>query len=158
MNMHTFVIGNEEYQLIELNAFKANSYLLKMKGLIAKALSSGMDTNALSLMSVIDEKTFDDLIFPLFRDCAVTCTSQRKKVDGPSAVNDLFTAENLDQFYLLIMEVMKLNFGPFLSKMALSLFGVDLSQAAQRVKDNLKTLGGSSSAKISTQNTGSGGQ
>lgn len=158
MNMHTFVIGNEEFQMMQLNAFKANSYLLKMKGLISNALSSGMNTNALNLMSLIDEETFDKVIFPLFRDCAVTCTSQRKKVDGPSAVNDLFTADDLDQFYLLVLEVLKFNFAPFLSKMAMSLFGLDLSQSIDQVKASLRNLGASSSAKISTQSTGSGVQ
>lgn len=158
MNIHQFVIGEKEYTAIQLDAFRANAYLLKLKSKIGNALSGGMDGNAANLMNLIDEKTIEELIFPLFKDCAVTCTSDRVKLDGKEAMNKIFDASTLDDFYSVAWEVVKFNFGPFISKMAKNLFGVDLETLAPIIKEKLKEIGASLSEPTLTQSSGSGVQ
>lgn len=162
MNLHTFVIGEgeteKEYQMIQLDAFKANMYLLKLKGKIGKAMSGGLESEASNLMSLIDEKTIEEIVFPLMRDCALTCTSDKTKLDGKEGMNKLFTADTLDDFYLVAWEVVKFNFGPFISKMAKNLFGLELTEVSKLMKEKMKEVGKSGFATISTQNTGSGAQ
>lgn len=158
MNIHQFAVGEKEYTAIQLDAFRANAYLLKLKSKLGSALSGGMDGNAANLLGLIDERTLDELIFPLFKDCAVTCTSERQKLDGKEAMNKLFDASTLDDFYVVAWEVVKFNFGPFISKMAKNLFGVDLETLAPIMKEKLKEIGASLSEVTSTPNTGSGVQ
>lgn len=158
MELHTFEIGKKEFQMYRLDAFRTNSYLLKMKSLLASAMNSGMNTNAASLMALIDESTLKDIIFPLMKDCAVTCTSEKVKLQAPDDMNKLFTGDTLDEFYLVVLEVLKANFAPFIGKVAMSLFGVDLAEVLNNVKAKAKTIGESSLEKTLTQSSGSGGQ
>lgn len=158
MNIHQFAIGEQEYTAIQLDAFRANSYLLKMKSKIGAAMSKGMDSNAANLMNLIDEKTVEEFIFPLLKDCAVTCTSERTKLDGKEGMNKLFTAATLGDFYKVAWEVVKLNFGPFISELTKSLFGVELADLVPVMKEKMAVIGASLSEVTSTQSFGSGVQ
>lgn len=158
MSFETFQVGENDYQMIRLDAFRTNSYLMKMKGMLASAMGSGMSSNAANLMALIDEKTLNDIIFPLMRDCAVTCTTNQCKLQSANDMNKIFTGDTLDEFYMVVLEVLKLNFAPFICKMALSLFGVDLEQRLSDVMGKMKKLGESNFEQTLTQNSGSGGQ
>lgn len=158
MSFHQFVVGDEEYQCIQLDAFTANGYLLKMKGTLAKMLSSGLNTDSANLMTLIDEDTITKVIFPLFEQCALTCVSKKVKLTDRKGMNAIFTAETLDEFYLVAWEVIKFNFGPFISKTAKNLFGVELTEVETKIKAKLQEIGKSSLEKTSTPNSGSGDQ
>lgn len=158
MSFETFQVGENDYQMIRLDAFRTNSYLMKMKGMLASAMGSGMSSNAANLMALIDEKTLNDIIFPLMRDCAVTCTTNQCKLQSASDMNKIFTGDTLDEFYMVVLEVLKLNFAPFICKMAQSLFGVDLEQRLSDVMGKMKKLGESNFGQTLTPNSGSGGQ
>lgn len=155
---HMFTVGDEEYQCLQLDAFTTNSYLLKMKSMIGGLMGSGMDSDASNLLSLIDQKTLDDLVFPIFDKCSLTCTSKKVKLVDKKGMNEVFTAETLDDFYAVIWEVLKYNFGPFISKMAKNLFGLELTDLESLIRNKMKEVGKLSSGKTSTENSGSGDQ
>lgn len=162
INIHSFVIGEgdteKEFQMIQLDAFKANTYLLKMKGMIGALMAGGLNSDATNLLSLLDEKTINDVIFPLLKDSQVTCISEKVKLDGAEGMRKLFTADNLDDFYATVWEVLKTNFGPFISKLAKSLFGVDLAEVGEKLQAQMKMIASSTLGKTSIQSSGSGGQ
>jgi len=158
MTFHSFTVGDEDYQCLQLDAFTTNSYLLKMKALIGNLLGGGMSSDAVNLINIIDEKTLDDLVFPLFERCSLTCTSKQSKLVNKNDMNKIFTADTLDEFYAVIWEVLKYNFGPFISKVAKNLFGLELTDLEKTLRSKMKELGKSSSEQTLTLNSGSGGQ
>lgn len=157
-NIVTFHVGEREYQAIPLDAFTTNSYLIKFKSIFSGLLSSGMDTNAMSLMSIIDDSTLEKLVFPIFAQCNVVCTSEGKKLQNKQDLNALFSADTLDEFYAVIWEVLKMNFGPFICKMVKNLTGRELSDLVAVMKEKMKKSDLLSSAPNLNQKAGSGDQ
>lgn len=160
---HAFTVGDDEtgkeFNTVKLGAFKANAYLLKMKSMLGALFSKGMDSQAASLINIIDEKTMKEIIFPLLTDTQTTCTTDQVKMVDANAMDKVFNADTLGDFYALVWEVIKYNFAPFISKLAMSLFGLDLERAAELIKVKLKEAGGKLlSDQTSTPNTGSGNQ
>lgn len=162
MEFHNVTIGNEDFQFIQLTAFRTAQHMFKMKDLLSKGFVGGLDSNAANLMAIIDEKTLNEIIFPMFRDCAVMCTSKKQKIEDSSGMDKVFTAENLDEFFELVWEVLKFNFGPFIRKMVKLLSGQELEDLVALLKEKRATMIGnlakSDSEKTLTENTGSGVQ
>lgn len=162
MEVHNVNIGNESFQFRQLTAFRTAQYMFKMKELLAKGFGSGLDSNAANLMAIVDEKTLNDVIFPIFRDCSVVCTSKKQKIEDSSGMDKVFTAESLDEFFELVWEVLKFNFAPFIRKMVKLLSGYELEDLVARLKEKratmIENLAKSNSETTLTENTGSGVQ
>ncbi len=141
LKIHTFVVGDKEYQCLQLDAFTVNTWHMKIKGIVFGLLSQGADTNLFNLMNIVDEKTLDRDLFPLFDAVQLTCTSDRVKLKDKSSMNQLFTAETLMDFYSVAWEVVKFNFGPFIAQLVKNLFGLELSSVQKILQQKMQKVG-----------------
>lgn len=141
LNIHTFVVGDKEYQMIELDAFTANKWFFRLNEIITSVMGSGLDTNISGIAKLLNQEVIDKDIFPLFDAVQLTCTSERVKLKDRNSMNQLFSAATLFDFYLVILEVVKFNFGPFISELMKNLFGVELSAALDLMKKKMKNVG-----------------
>lgn len=119
MQVETFIIGNREFTAKKMNAFDAGKFLLKIKDIAAPALSAmlhtehGNDIHLLTLLSGLDEETHEKIMFPIMAASAVYSVENKRKIASAVDMNVCFSVENLLDFYLLLWEVLKLNFNPF---------------------------------------------
>lgn len=122
MKVETFIIGNGEYTAGKMNAFDAGRLLIKLKGIISPALSQlgqGDDihnTNVMDLLSGLDEKTHEEVIFPILSAAGAYSVDNKRKIASANDMNMCFTVDTLFDFYLLVWEVLKLNFAPFIGQ------------------------------------------
>ncbi|UJH95986.1 putative tail assembly chaperone [Pantoea phage Nafs113] len=128
VNIKTFSVGDRQFQMFTLQPFAAVQHSLKLKKILERGLGKGLDSNVVSVLENIDEKTLTEVIFPILRDTALTCTSAEQKLQSPNDMNEVFSIEDMDEFFIVVWEVLKANFGPFFQKMAKNLFGFDLAE------------------------------
>lgn len=127
-DFRTFTVGERQFQMITIQPFAATVHALKLKTIFEKGLANGLDSNVIGILSSIDEKTLKDVIFPILAASALTCTSEEQKLQTPADMDQIYSVEDLDEFFIAVWEVLKTNFGPFFRKMAKNLFGFDLAQ------------------------------
>ncbi|MBK5072023.1 hypothetical protein I2492_03190 [Budviciaceae bacterium CWB-B4] len=122
MKVETFIIGNKEYTAGKMNAFDAGRLLIKLKSVISPALSQlgqGEDIqngNIMDLLSGLDEKTHEDIIFPILAAAGAYSIEDKRKISSAMDMNMCFSVDTLFDFYLLVWEVLKLNFTPFIGQ------------------------------------------
>lgn len=143
MNNHQkqFTVGNRTFTMITLQPLAATQYAFRIKKIMESGLNNGMDSGVVNILSQLDEKTLDNLIFPLLRDSAVVCTSSERRVISGADMNEEYTLEDMDEFFLMVWEVLKANLGPFFKKLVKNLFGYDLENLdVKALTEKLKGL------------------
>ena len=129
-----FTVAERDFSAAPMDAFTIASMWPKF----IKKLGSGIsaESDVVQALGNLDEEALNNLIFPMLKKSAVTCVSESKKLSTPSDFNVLFDHKNLFDFYLVVWEVIKLNFAPLLNGL-LSQFGLSLTDLEQRVKTQL---------------------
>lgn len=132
MQQQTFIIGSREFTCARMNPFEANRLLLRGQKLVMPVIgaifggskgkaSSIMDMDvkeaAMAIADNLDESIMDTIILPMFVDSKVYSNENKKFIKGPGEINQCFTTENLLDFYELIFEVARYQFGPFLDRL-----------------------------------------
>lgn len=124
----TFIIGEKEYGVSKIAAFEANGLILKLQKLVLPVLGgvagskSIMDIDVNSAFQIVsdnlDESVMTDIILPMFKLGQVASVSDGIKIDSSVAINKVFQdADSLADFYELVFEVMKFQFGVFFSNL-----------------------------------------
>lgn len=122
MQVETLIIGDREYTAKKMNAFDAGRFLLKIKNIAAPALTAFAqannenEVNLFELFSGLDEETHEKVIFPILAASAVYSIEDKRKVASITDMNMCFNVDTLLDFYLLVWEVLKLNFAPFIER------------------------------------------
>ena len=145
MTRHTVIIGDKEYAMTKIPAFQANGIALKLQKIILPIFgevageSKGKKTSVLDmdvrgafniLSAKLDESVMSDIVLPMFKLSQVACTSENLKLENDAAINRVFVdADGLSDFYELIFEVLKYNFGSFFQKLA-ARFGGNVGEPA----------------------------
>jgi len=121
-------IGEKEYAASKIAAFAANGLILKLQKLIlpvigelagdgkAKVDVMSMDVGAAFqiISEKLDDNVMNDIVLPMFKLSQVASVSDKCKIDSSQAIDKVFQdADGLADFYELIFEVMKFNFGGF---------------------------------------------
>lgn len=136
---HQVTIASRQYTFYTLQAFEATKHAMQLKKIIERGMGQGLDSNIIQVISTVDEKTLEEVIFPILSKCAVTCITEEKKLQSSRDMNEIYTVEDMDEFFLVVWEVLKANFGPFFRKMAKNLFGFDLDQLdPEKIRSMLK--------------------
>lgn len=130
MSRESIYIKDKEYAASKIGAFAANGIILKLQKLILPVLGevagggkSVMEMDVSSAFRLISEKLDDsvmtDIVMPMFKLSQVASVTDNVKIDSPQAIDKVFTdADGLADFYELIYEVLKFNFGSFFTSLA----------------------------------------
>ena len=122
MQVETFIIGNREFTAKKMNAFDAGRFLLKLKDIAAPALveftqsAQTQEINVFELMSGLDDDMHENVIFPILTASGAYSVEDKRKISSSMDMNLCFTVDTLFDFYLLVWEVLKLNFAPFIER------------------------------------------
>lgn len=122
MQVETFIIGNREFTAKKMNAFDAGRFLLKLKDIAAPALAEfiqsaqSQEINVFELLSGLDEEMHENVIFPILAASGVYSVEDKRKIASAMDMNICFSVDSLFDFYLLVWEVLKLNFAPFIER------------------------------------------
>lgn len=132
MDLHKTIIGEKEYVIHKIAPFAANTMILKIQKLVLPVIGSMaggqniMDMDMKEVFSLVseklDEKVMVDIVMPLFKLSQVSSATDNVKIDSEVNFNKVFTTDNLADFYELLFEVLKFNFGNFFAGLA-SRFG-----------------------------------
>lgn len=138
MQRESIFIKDKEYAASKIAAFAANGILLKLQKLILPVLGelAGdgkgkvdiMNMDVSSAFQIISEKLDDsvmtDIVLPMFKLSQVASVTDNCKIDSAQAIDKVFQdADGLADFYELVFEVLKFNFGGFFTSLA-DRFGV----------------------------------
>lgn len=122
MQVETFIIGEREFTAKKMNVFDAGRFLLKLKDIAAPAISAIGDmeqaATIISMFSGLDEDTHEKVIFPMLAASAVYSVEDKRKITSVTDMNLCFDVDTLFDFYLLVWEVIKLNFTPFIKSVS----------------------------------------
>ena len=130
MSRESIYIKDKEYAASKIGAFAANGIILKLQKLILPVLGevagggkSVMEMDVSSAFRLISEKLDDsvmtDIVMPMFKLSQVASVTDQVKIDSSAAINKVFQdADGLADFYELIYEVLKFNFGNFFGRLA----------------------------------------
>lgn len=145
MQTETIIVGNEEFTAMKMNAFEANKILLRLNkvvlpvlGGLTKAQGTGnlMDADLTEAAGIIAENltedVMDNIVLPMFEGSRVYMVDKKVFIKNAQGINQAFTSDNLFDLYVLIWEVLKLNFSAFFQKAAAN-FG-NLTAAAPQAK------------------------
>lgn len=135
MELHNFTVGGRDYSAAPMDAFTIASTWPKLVKKLGVGTSS--DADVAELLGNLDEDAIKTLIFPILQKSLVTCTTENQKLSSQADFNKLFDHENLFDFYLVVWEVIRLNFAPLLNGL-LSQFGLSLADLANSVKANMQ--------------------
>lgn len=129
----TFYIKDREFAASKIDAFSANSLILKLQKLVLPVIGelAGDGKQKIDVMSMdvsaafqiisekLDDSVMTDIVLPMFKLSQVACVTDNIKIDSAQAINKVFTdADGLAEFYELIFEVLKFNFGNFFARLA----------------------------------------
>jgi hypothetical protein len=129
-------VAGRNYTFFPLQAFKTVHHLTKLKGIATQGLTGAL-TDVTKILDGIDENTLDNVIFPILKDCAVVCTTDAKKLATAADMNELYTHENLDEFFVVVAMILRFNFEPLLKK-TLARFGIDLEKISAAAKEKAR--------------------
>lgn len=129
MQQETFVIGTREFTCVRMNAFAANTLLMRIQKIAVPVLGSMLGAGkglgdidvkeaATAIAEHLDETLFDTIVLPMFADAKVFSNEQKKFVKSGTDIDQCFTTENLFDLYQLIFEVARYQFGPFFVSLA----------------------------------------
>lgn len=126
-------IKDKEYAASKIPAFAANGIILKLQKLVlpvigelagdGKAKVDVMNMDVSAAFQIISEKLDDsvmtEIVLPMFKLAQVASITDNCKIDSAMAIDKVFQdADGLADFYELIFEVLKFNFGAFFSSLA----------------------------------------
>lgn len=135
--METFIIGGREFTCQRMNAFAANTLLIKLQKVFLPIVASLMGdksneekvNSAKSFLDMdvkeaakivaqqIDESVITNIVFPMFNEAKLYCVEEKRFVKDDVSMNQCFTAENLFDFYELVFHVGKYQFSPFFASL-----------------------------------------
>jgi hypothetical protein len=129
MASETFIVGGREFTVHQMNAFAANTLLIRLQKIILPVIGSlsgqkgsflDMDLSkaALLLAEHIDETTMKSIVLPLLDESKLFCNESRKFIKSEMDINSTFTVETLFDFYELVWLVGRYQFAPFIARMA----------------------------------------
>lgn len=132
MQQETFIIGSREFTCVRMNAFAANTLLLRLQKIatpiLAALAGSGAKTKNLADMDVtdaarmlsehIDESIMEKIVLPMLAGSKTYCVEKRKMIATPTDIDLCFTADTLFEMYELIFLVARYQFGPFFASLA----------------------------------------
>jgi len=125
-------IGDKEYSASKIAAFAANGIILKLQKLVlpvigelagdGKAKVDVMNMDVSAAFQIISEKLDDsvmnEIVLPMFKLSQVASITDNCKIDSAQAIDKVFQdADGLADFYTLIYEVLKFNFGNFFTQL-----------------------------------------
>lgn len=142
MEQQIIVVGDREFTFFPLRPFAAVGHLTRLKSVAVTGVNGAL-TDVTKILDGLDEHTLEKVVFPILKDCGVTCTTAAKRLTTPAEMDQLFTHENLDEFFEVVTKVIVFNFEPLLKK-TLARFGIDLSQVRAKAATAAK-------AKIESQ-------
>lgn len=132
--MQTIIVGSQSFTVMKMNAFEANALLLRIKNIalpviggLQKAMPKSGEGSILDaeigdvanvLCEHLNEEVMESIVFPMFKNSRVASVEKKIVIDGPTPMNMCFTVDDLSDFYVLVWEVLKLNFTPFFQKLA----------------------------------------
>lgn len=113
---------------MRMNAFAANKLLMRLQKIAVPVMGSLMgagkglgDIDVKEAAHVIagnlDESIMDNIVLPLFAESRVYCAGTKKFIKSGTDIDQCFTTENLFDFYELIFEVARYQFGPFFASL-----------------------------------------
>lgn len=144
---HEIKIGERDFTFYTLKPFDAIKHGARLKSAFTRGVTGeGLDANVVQLLAGLDETFVPNIIMPILKDCAVVCTSAASKVTTETEVNNIYTVDDLDEFFELVAKVLAANFGPLLKK-TLARFGIHLDKFD--LKSLIANLSESISAKTS---------
>jgi len=128
MQQDSFIIGNREFTAVRMNAFSANTILLRIQKIavpiIGAITASGKNIGdvdvreaASAISAHIDESIMENVVLPMFAESKVYCVESKRFIKSHVDIDQCFTAENLIDFYELIFVVARFQFGPFLESL-----------------------------------------
>jgi len=132
MQTATIIIGQSEYTAMKMNAFEANRIILRLNKIILPVVGAltkkgGGAVNILDadlsevagiIAENLTEEVMDTIVLPVFAQSRVYSKDKNIMIKDAMSINQAFTTDTLSDFYLLIWEVLKLNFTVFFQKMA----------------------------------------
>lgn len=135
MERQTEIINNKEYAMSKAPAFAGNALLLKLKKSVAPALvevfSGGvtLDSDAgkmiAAISELIDEKTLNEFVFPMFALSQVASIEANVKIDAKT-FDKVFTIDEMADFYELVWLVFKYNYWAFFLELKNKISGLNL--------------------------------
>ena len=138
------IIGSEEYTALKMNAFEANAILLRLNKIILPViggLTKGkqnvnlLDADLSEVSTIIaenlNEEVMNNIVLPMFKGSKVYSVEKKLFIDKDAAINVAFTVDNLFDLYVLIWEVLKLNFEVFFRKAAANFGSLTAASVAQ---------------------------
>lgn len=143
MKQESFIVNNREFTCVQMNAFAANRLLMRLQKvavpIIGAVAGSGKKLGDIDVTEAakviaenVDETIMDTIVMPLLTEARVYCADQQKFISKEMDVNQCFTVENLFDFYVLVFEVARFQFGPFFGQL-MGRFG-SLTDATQTAK------------------------
>lgn len=136
METQVITVGGREFQFLPLLPFAAVAHLTRLKNIATTGINGAL-TDVSKILDGIDDKTLEKVIFPILRDCNVVCTTESKRLTTPVEMNALFTIDNLDEFFEVVVKVLRYNFEPLVKK-TLARFGIDLDQLSAKATEKAK--------------------
>ncbi len=126
MSRESFFIGTKEYAASKIPAFQANAIILKLQKIVLPVIgemtNGGLDKDIRQIAEVVsgslDESVMPDIIMPMFKLAQVASVTDNIKIDSQPNFDKVFTVDDLGDFYELVYEVLKYNFGNFFSSLA----------------------------------------
>jgi hypothetical protein len=141
MSRKSEIIGQKEYAFYKIPAFQANSILLKLQKLVLPVIGEitgskqGLDMDIRQIADVVSAKLDDsvmaEIIMPMFKLANVISVTDNTKIDGQVNFDKVFTVDDLGDFYELVFEVLKYNYGNFFNSLA-ARFGNKSGEAATK--------------------------
>lgn len=140
----SIIIGSEEYTALKMNAFEANAILLRLNKIIlpviggltkGKSSVNLLDADLSEVAGIIaenlNEQVMETIVLPMFKGSKVYSVEKKLFIDKEAAINVVFTVDTLSDLYILIWEVLKLNFEPFFRKAAANFGSLTAASTAQ---------------------------
>ena len=127
MTRKSEIIGQKEYAFYKIPAFQANAILLKLQKLVlpvigemtsGKGLDMDMRQVADAVSAKLDDSVMSDIIMPMFKLANVASVTDNVKIDSPVNFDKVFSVDELGDFYELVFEVLKYNYGNFFGSLA----------------------------------------